>query len=153
MDRTLALTGVLSEESVYLTYLPMETPIDLKAIIFAAIVIGAIGAIMDVAMSISSALWEIAGTSESASFETLFRSGINIGRDVMGTMANTLILAYIGSSLSVVLLISVYSSSLLYLLNREMIVVEILQALVGSFGISADHASDFPCLRHNLYPE
>jgi uncharacterized membrane protein len=60
---------------------------------------------------------------------------MNIGRDVLGTMANTLILAYIGSSLSVVLLLSVYSSSVLYLFNREMIVVEILQSLVGSFGL------------------
>ena len=59
---------------------------------------------------------------------------MNIGRDVLGTMANTLILAYIGSSLSVVLLLSVYSSSVLYLFNREMIVVEILQSL-GSFGL------------------
>ena len=50
-------------------------------------------------------------------------------------MANTIILAYIGSSLSVVLLLSVYSSSVLYLFNREMIVVEILQSLVGSFGL------------------
>jgi uncharacterized membrane protein len=53
----------------------------------------------------------------------------------MGSMANTLILAYIGSSLSVVLLLSVYSNSLISLLNSEMIIVEILQALAGSIGI------------------
>lgn len=135
MSKLLALTGVLDEESVYLTYLPTETPIDLRAIIFAAIVIGAMGAIMDVAMSISSSLWEVKEESSSPTFRNLFRSGMNIGRDVMGTMANTLILAYIGSSLSVVLLLSVYSSSMLGLFNREMIVVEILQSLIGSFGL------------------
>jgi uncharacterized membrane protein len=135
MDKVLALTGIVDEESMYLTYLPTEFPIDLNAIVFAAIIIGAMGAIMDVAMSISSSLWEVKEESKSPTFEGLYRSGVNIGRDIMGTMANTLILAYIGSSLSVVLLLSVYSTSLTYLLNREMIVVEILKALVGSFGI------------------
>lgn len=135
MDKVLSLTGLLDEESVYLTYLPTEHPIDLRAIIFAAIIIGAMGAIMDVAMSIASSLWEVHEESRSPSRKSIVRSGLNIGRDVLGTMANTLILAYIGSSLSVVLLLSVYSSSLLGLLNREMIVVEILQALVGSFGL------------------
>ncbi|SHN80700.1 YibE/F family protein [Desulfitobacterium chlororespirans] len=135
INRVLELTGYVDEESIYLTYISTGTPIDLRAIIFAAILIGALGAIMDVSMSISSSLWEVKEKSGASSFNTLFRSGMNIGRDVMGTMANTLILAYIGSSLSIVLLLSAYSTSLIYLLNREMIVVEILQALVGSFGI------------------
>jgi uncharacterized membrane protein len=135
MDRVLSLSGFVDEDSVYLTYLPTENPIDLRAIIFAAIVIGAMGAIMDVAMSIASSLWEIREESQAPTYRGIIRSGINIGRDVLGTMANTLILAYIGSSLSVVLLLSVYSSSLLGLMNREMIIVEILQALVGSFGL------------------
>jgi uncharacterized membrane protein len=68
-------------------------------------------------------------------FDALFLSGFNIGKDILGSMANTLILAYIGSSLSIVLILSVYSNSLLELFNREMIVIEILQALAGSFGI------------------
>lgn len=136
MDKVVRLTGYVDDESIYLTYISTEIPIDLKAIIFAAILIGAMGAIMDVSMSIASSLWEIKGESDSScSFDVLFKSGMNIGRDIMGTMANTLILAYIGSSLSVVLILSAYSTSVMYLLNREMIVVEILQALIGSFGI------------------
>ncbi|MCL2093746.1 MAG: YibE/F family protein [Treponema sp.] len=99
------------------------------------IIIGAMGAIMDVAMSIASSLWELREKARTINFQTLFKSGLNIGRDILGSMANTLILAYIGSSLSVVLILSVYSNSLLDLLNREMIAVEILQALAGSFGI------------------
>lgn len=135
MDRVLALTGYVDEDSMYLAYLQTATPINLRAIIFAAILIGAMGAVMDVSISISSSLWELQEKSKTISFKNLFRSGINIGRDIMGTMSNTLILAYIGSSLSVVLLLSAYTTSLLFLLNREMIIVEILQALVGSFGI------------------
>jgi len=135
MDKVLALTGYVDEESIYLTNIAADSPINLKAIIFAAILIGAMGAIMDVSMSMSSSLWEVKEKSASSSVKALFKSGMNIGRDIMGTMANTLILAYIGSSLSVVLLLTAYSTSLTALINREMVVVEILQALVGSFGI------------------
>jgi uncharacterized membrane protein len=131
----LFLTGIVDENSRYLANLPLETPINLKAIMFAGIIIGAMGAIMDVAMSISSSLWEVKEKARIINFETLFRSGLAIGRDIMGSMANTLILAYIGSSLSVVLILSVYNNSLLSLFNTEMIVVEILQALAGSLGI------------------
>ncbi|HEY5583295.1 MAG TPA: YibE/F family protein [Ruminiclostridium sp.] len=135
MDNVLRLTGLVSEESMYLVRINPNHPIDIKAIIFAAILIGAIGAIMDVSMSIAAALAEFKEKLEYTPLSLLFKSGISIGRDIMGTMANTLILAYIGSSLSVVLLLISYNSSLLELLNKEMIVVEILQALVGSLGI------------------
>lgn len=135
MDKILGLTGYVDEDSIYLSLMSTTTPINLNAVIFAAVLIGAMGAVMDVSMSISSSLWEMMETCGEMSFKSLFRSGVNIGRDIMGTMANTLILAYIGGSLSVVLLLSAYTTSLVYLLNREMIVVEILQALIGSFGI------------------
>jgi len=135
MNNILKLTGLVSEESMYLVRINEKHPIDLKAIIFAAILIGAIGAIMDVSMSIAAALAELQEKLEYTPFSLLVKSGISIGRDIMGTMANTLILAYIGSSLSVVLLLISYNSSFLELLNKEMIVVEILQSLVGSIGI------------------
>ena len=134
-DKILLLTGMIDEHSRHLANLPIDTPINLKAIIFAGIIIGAMGAIMDVAMSISSALWEIKEKAGRINFETMFRSGITIGRDIFGTMSNTLVLAYIGTSLSLVLLLSVYSNSLLDLFNMEMIVVEVLKTLAGCFGI------------------
>jgi uncharacterized membrane protein len=137
MDVILRLTGVIDEHSIYLINLPIATSINLRGVIFAGIIIGAMGAIMDVAMSMASALWEIRERSKDITFEEMIRSGLTIGRDIMGTMANTLILAYIGSSLAVVLVMSVYTtgSSLLGLFNSERIIVEILQALIGSFGI------------------
>ncbi len=135
MDKLLKLTGFVSEESLYLLRINTKHPIDLKAIIFAGILIGAIGAIMDVSMSIAASLAEMQEKLEYTPFSLLVKSGIAIGKDIMGTMANTLILAYIGSSLSVVLLLVSYNSSLLELLNKEMIVVEILQSLIGSIGI------------------
>ncbi len=135
MDRLLDLTGVVDETSVYLQYISNGLTIDLRAIIFAGIILGAVGAVMDVAMSLASSLLEVYEVSENPSVRSIIRSGFNIGRDIMGTMANTLILAYIGSSLSVVLLLTAYNSSMLALFNKEMIVVEILQAVAGSIGI------------------
>ena|GEM_PF-507949 len=135
MDQVLFLTGILDEHSRFLMFLPIEGTINLRAIVFAGIIIGAMGAIMDVAMSISSAMWEIKESAREIRFESLMRSGMTIGRDIFGTMANTLILAYIGTSLSLILILLVHTDSLTTLLNMEMIVVEILQALAGSLGI------------------
>jgi len=135
MDKALYLTGLIDEHSRYLINLPGDLQLNLKAIVFAGIIIGAMGAIMDVSISISSSLWEIKEKAKTVSFKELLHSGITIGRDIMGSMADTLILAYIGSSLTVVLLLSIYSTSLLGIFNSEMIAVEILQAMAGSLGI------------------
>ena len=135
MDVLLKLTGYINEESVYLIYLRPDNPIDLKAILFAGIILGALGATLDVAVSIASALQEVRDSSTSPTFGSLMQSGFHIGQDVLGTMTNTLVLAYIGSSLSLVLILIAYSDSLLELLNKEMIVVEILQSLAGSIGL------------------
>ncbi|MBQ3127047.1 MAG: YibE/F family protein, partial [Clostridia bacterium] len=137
-DRFLHMTGFLDDNAAFLLYLDTPAPIDLRALLYAAVLIGALGAVMDVAVDIASSLHEIAVKLNGASFATLFRSGVTIGRDLIGTMANTLVLAYIGGSLSTVLLVAGGSgTSLFYILNQERIVFEILQALVGSFGILA----------------
>ena len=130
------LTGLTTEDSMYLLFLNSEKPIDLRAIIFAAIILGAVGAIMDVSMSLSSSLAEMKEQAGNMTGAQITRSGMVVGRDIMGTMANTLILAYIGSSLSVTLLLAAYNSSTpLLLFNSEMILVELLQAVAGSLGI------------------
>lgn len=133
MNSALKLTGFVNEEAIYLKQL--NTNIDLKAIIFGGILIGALGAIMDVSIDISSSLNEVATNGEKLGFRAIVKSGFNIGKDIMGTMTNTLILAYIGSSLATVLLLTASSHSIAYLFNLEMITVEILQALAGSIGI------------------
>ena len=137
MGVILNLTGDVDDSSRFLFALPLERPISLGAIVFAGVVIGAVGAIMDVAMSIASSLWEVRRAGENLSFGRIFRSGLNIGKDILGTMLNTLILAYIGSSLSLILVIAFYThaTSLLDIFNREMIAVEFLRAIIGSFGI------------------
>lgn len=126
------LTGFTTEETMYIT---MNFDIDLNALIFGGVILGAVGAVMDVSMSISSSLRELYDQLPEPSFKGLFKSGITIGRDIMGTMANTLVLAYIGCELSATVISVAYSSSLTTLFAREKIVVEVMNALVGSLGI------------------
>ncbi len=131
----LNMTGMLEEESVYLLQLYPDRPINLKAIIFAMIIVGALGAVMDVAMSMSSSLYELRVKSPGITPQELMKSGITIGRDMLGTMANTLVLAYIGSSLTCVLLMVAYNANLQQVINKEVIIADILQALAGSMGM------------------
>lgn len=135
MDKFLNMTGLIEEESIYLVQLYPDNPINLKAIIFAMIIVGAVGAVMDVSMSISSSLYELRLKSPDIRPKELMKSGFTIGRDMMGTMANTLVLAYIGSSLTSVLLLVAYNAGIEQVVNRELIIAEILQALAGSMGM------------------
>ncbi|MBR2731040.1 MAG: YibE/F family protein [Clostridia bacterium] len=135
MQKFLRMTGMLEEESIYLLTLRPEDPIDLKAIIFAMIIVGAVGAVMDVSMSISSSLYELRKKSPQIRPGELMRSGFTIGRDMMGTMANTLVLAYIGSSLTCVLLLVANNADLNQVINKEVIIADILQALADSLGM------------------
>lgn len=130
----LHLTGGYDDATLALHRLRDVFQVDLRALVFAGITIGALGAVMDVAMDISSSLYEIRLHAE-VSFKELFTSGLTIGKDIMGTMTNTLILAYIGGSLSAVLMRVISSSSLLLLFNMEIIVVDLLQALLGSLAL------------------
>lgn len=132
-SKIMKFSGYTDEHSHYLTSLPHS--VDLGAIAFSAIIIGAVGAVMDVAMSMSSSLWELERKVPGISFKSLVSSGLSIGRDMMGTMANTLVLAYVGSSLSAVLIFVSYADSAIDLFNKEIIANEILQAVAGSIGI------------------
>lgn len=136
MDSIMHLTGVLNDESIYLLLLETDYPINLKGVIFAGVIIGAVGAIMDVSMSITSPLFELYDHLQgNISAIEMVKSGLRIGRDFMSTMSNTLVLAYIGCDLSLVLLLMAYNTSFLEMMNREMLVTEVLQAITGSFGI------------------
>ncbi len=128
------LTGVSSEESRSILLSPTLS-VDLKGLLFAGILIGAIGAIMDVSMSISSSIHEIFKANPNSTIKSLFTSGMNVGRDIMGTMSNTLILAYTGGALPLLFMYSAYKVSFMKILNLELITTEILRAIVGSIGL------------------
>ncbi|HKK95863.1 MAG TPA: YibE/F family protein [Anaerovoracaceae bacterium] len=131
----LQITGLVDEDSILLTMLESDVSIDLKGLVWAGVVIGALGAIMDVAVSLASSMKELAYEMNDKSPIKMIKSGLNIGRDAISTMTNTLILAYVGGSFSIILLFFAYNKDLFYLLNLELIVTEIIQGVVGSIGI------------------
>ncbi len=131
----LNITGLIDQDALYLNSLSPENPINLQAVVFAMITIGAIGAIMDVSMSLASSLHELKQTAPHLKATEITKSGFVIGRDILGTMANTLILAYIGSSLILTMLLFASTNPVDFTFNTELVTTELLQALAGSFGI------------------
>ena len=135
VNNAFGVTGVLNQDYLFLTMLEDGVSIDLPALIWGGILIGSLGAIMDVSMSLASAMQELSEQMYEPSFKKLVISGFNIGRDAIGTITNTLILAYVGGSMATILLFAAYTSDFVVLLNYEMLLVEIIQAIVGSIGI------------------
>lgn len=129
------LTGLGDDQSQMLAYIPNMRALDFKGILLAGIIIGALGAVMDVALSVASAMWEIEENSPKIKTSKLIKSGMNIGKDVMGSMANTLILAYVGGSIHLLLLFIGYNISLTEIVNMDMIASEIVRAVAGSIGL------------------
>ena len=135
INKAFGITGILDSDYLFLTMLEGKISIDLPALIWGGILIGSLGAVMDVAMSIASAMHELSEQMYQPTFKKLIISGMNIGKDAIGTMTNTLILAYVGGSMATILLMTAYTRDLVLLLNYEMILVEVIQAIVGSIGI------------------
>lgn len=127
------LTGFAGEENMFLY--SAHPNLNFTGILSASMIIAALGALMDTAVSIASTINEIYETDKSLSIKQLFISGMNVGRDIIGTMSNTLILVYLGSSLSLVLLSS--NIDLQKFFNLNQVATEISSALIGSIAILA----------------
>ena len=109
--------------------------IQVGGLLFSGLLISCLGAVMDVAMSISSAIDEIYKQNTSLTRKELFKAGMRVGRDMMGTDSNTLILAFAGSSVSTLLLDYAYDLPYQHIINSNNIGIAIMQGLAGSFGI------------------
>lgn len=125
------LTGFAGEENMFLY--TARPDLSFTGILSASMIISALGALMDTAVSIASTVNEIFETDKTLSVKQLFKSGMNVGRDIIGTMSNTLILVYLGSSLTLVLLSSNIDMNKFFNLNQ--VATEILSALTGSIAI------------------
>ncbi|MBQ7657737.1 MAG: YibE/F family protein [Butyrivibrio sp.] len=123
------------DEAEALLLLKSTTAIKLRGLFTSGILIAAMGAVMDIAMSIASALEEVHNINPERDAKELFKSGMNIGRDAMGTMANTLVLAYVGSALNMCVLIYSYGVGFRQLLCTDFVAIEIIRAVAGSVGI------------------
>lgn len=129
-----SLTGLSSGEAQILQF--MSSSLDFQGLLFSGIIIGALGAILDVGISIASAMEQIKEADPETDFTTLFTRGILVGRDMIATMSNTLILAYVGSSLPLLLLFQVSSTSWKEVFNLDMVASEVVRAMAGSIGLT-----------------
>lgn len=135
IGNTAKLSGLSNQEANMLMYIPQNIDFNFQGLLFAGIIIGALGAVMDVAMSIASSMYEIREINPDISPSELMKSGMNVGKDIMGTMSNTLILAYTGSSIPLLLVFMAYDTSLVKILNLDLIATEIIRSFVGSIGL------------------
>lgn len=129
------ISGINLDKGPQLVYVAMDYGLKVKGLMFASILIASLGAVMDVAMSISSSMQELHKMNPKITFKQLFKTGMTIGKDIMGTMANTLILAFMGGSFSLMLLLWGYNMSYRQISNLPFISVEVVQGLAGSIGI------------------
>lgn len=137
-----AVVGILSpmngfnmQEAENLILYGADEGLKVSGLLVCGVLISALGAVMDVALGIASSVWEMREQNPDAYVGSLFRSGMQIGKDAMGTMANTLILAFAGSSLNMLILVQTYNIPFLQLINTDYIALEVVQSVAGSIGI------------------
>jgi uncharacterized membrane protein len=129
------LSGFGAEEAGFLRIAGVQ--IEPRGLLLAGIIIGTLGALDDIAVGQASSIFELSKANPSLGWGELLRRGMVIGRDHIAAMVNTLLLAYVGAALPLVLMFSVYAESLGITLNREIIAEEVVRTLVGSLGLLA----------------
>ncbi|MCP4138362.1 MAG: YibE/F family protein [bacterium] len=131
------LSGIVTNEMLTVFYVS-DVNIDLRGLVLSGMIIAALGAVMDICISISSSTTEIFNANPGISEKDAFKSVLNIGTDILGSMVNTLILAYVGSSLSMILTIAMKlqpDMPFLMLLNFNPVLNEIVKSAIGSIGM------------------
>ncbi|MET7521377.1 YibE/F family protein [Streptomyces sp. NPDC005248] len=111
--------------------------IDMSGLLLAGVIIGSLGVLDDVTVTQTSAVWELHQADPTMGARKLYRAGIRIGRDHIASVVNTLVLAYAGAALPLLLLFSIAQSSVGTVANSELVAEEIVRTLVGSIGLVA----------------
>ncbi len=127
------LTGLSSQEAQSLYFMGQD--INLRELLFAGIIIGALGAIIDVGISVASAAAEIKEARPSISRNELIIGAFNVGKDVMATMSNTMILAYVGAAIPLLLVILTAEMPWIRIINFEFIATEVVRGITISIGL------------------
>ena len=131
------VSGLTMDEAEWLLDESQMLPVTLniRGLFVSGIIISALGAVMDVAMSISSSITELSSVNPELTRGRLFASGLNIGRDMIGTMTNTLILAFAGASLNLMIIMFAAGMQPYQLLNNDDTIMELIRAIAGSVGL------------------
>lgn len=128
------LTGFGSEEAMFLTQLS-GADIQIRGLLLGGIIIGTLGVLDDLSISQSAAIQELRRADPGLAWRALFHRGMNIGRDHIAATVNTLVLAYVGASLPLLLLFLLSDQPVVHLISRELVAEEIVRTLVGSLGL------------------
>ena len=128
-------TGFGSEDAFYLRFASAQ--IDVRGLILAGIIIGSLGVLDDVTVTQASAVWQLHEANPGYSVRQLYSAAITIGRDHIASTVNTLVLAYAGASLPLLLLFAGAGRSLSEVAVGELVAVEVVRTLVGSIGLVA----------------
>jgi uncharacterized membrane protein len=128
------LSGLGMEESAFLV-MAFGSDINLRGLVLGGIIIGSLGVLDDICVGQASAVFELISANPELSWLDLFRSVLNIGTDHIAAMVNTLLLAYVGGAMPLMLAFTIYQESLLRRINREPIAEEIVRTLAGSAGL------------------
>lgn len=129
------LSGMQGEDVESLLYISRRTNLDVSNILYGGVLISSLGAVMDVSVSMVSAMDEVLAKAPHLKPKDLFQSGMRVGRDMMGTMSNTLILAYAGSATSTLLYVYAYEMTFVQTMGYNSITIEILCGLCGTIGV------------------
>ena len=129
------ITGYNVSDIETLLYIGQNSKLQIGGLLFSGILIASLGAVMDVAMSISTTIEELHYHNPQLTRRELFKSGIKLGGDMMGTMSNTLILAFTGGSLSTLMIFYAYDMPFLQMMNSYEMGIEIMQGIAGSLGV------------------
>jgi uncharacterized membrane protein len=130
-----AFSGLGSEEAAFLQI--SQQQVNLEGLLLASIIIGTLGVLDDVTVTQASAVWELQRANPGYGLRNLFGAGIRIGRDHIASTVNTLVLAYAGASLPLLILFSVSDRALDQVVNTEIVAEEVVRTLVGSIGLVA----------------
>lgn len=131
----LHLSGFKSSDAENLLVAAQNTGLNISTVLFAATMIASLGAVMDVAVSLLSALWEVRLADPDITGRGLWRAGLRMGRDMIGTMSNTLIFAFAGGSLTTLLVLMTYGTDPVQLLHSDYIALELAHGLCGTCAV------------------
>lgn len=129
------INGFNMEEVDQLITVGLGSELRISGLFISGVLIASLGAVMDIAMTIASSAEELMTSNPKMKRKQLFKSSMNIGRDAMGTMSNTLILAFVGTGLNMMIVIFSFGISFAQLINMDFIAVEIIRSLAGSLGL------------------
>lgn len=135
ISAVLSLSGYNIGEAEELILVSRETGLKIAEVLFAGVLLSSLGAVMDISISIAASMYEVSERQTGISARELFRSGMTIGRDMIGAMSMTLILAFVGSALAMLLSLIAYGTKLDQVLSSDYVAVEVVHGITGSLAV------------------